>query len=72
MLRDAAGVRLMIHENWRWQPWYRVAHEMIARGDIGPPIGYGFRFRRRDGLGDGNRTQSRLISGKSLRGRSFR
>lgn len=49
---EAAGVRLMIHENWRWQPWYRVAHEMIARGDIGAPIGYGFRFRRRDGLGD--------------------
>ena len=49
---DAAGVRLMIHENWRWQPWYRVAHEMIARGDIGAPIGYGFRFRRRDGLGE--------------------
>lgn len=49
---EAAGVRLMIHENWRWQPWYRVAHEMITRGDIGAPIGYGFRFRRRDGLGD--------------------
>jgi D-apiose dehydrogenase len=49
---DAAGVRLMIHENWRWQPWYRVAHEMMARGDIGAPIGYGFRFRRRDGLGE--------------------
>ncbi len=49
---DAAGVRLMIHENWRWQPWYRVAHDMIARGDIGVPIGYGFRFRRRDGLGE--------------------
>ena len=29
---EAAGVRLMIHENWRWQPWYRVAHEMITRG----------------------------------------
>ena len=51
-IADAAGVRLMIHENWRWQPWYRVAHEMIARGDIGAPIDYGFRFRRRDGLGD--------------------
>ncbi len=42
----------MIHENWRWQPWYRVAHDMIARGDIGVPIGYGFRIRRRDGLGE--------------------
>ena len=20
----SAGVRLMIHENWRWQPWYRA------------------------------------------------
>jgi predicted dehydrogenase len=49
---EAAGVRLMIHENWRWQPWYRVVHEMIARGDIGTPIGYGFRLRRRDGVGD--------------------
>jgi predicted dehydrogenase len=49
---EAAGVRLMIHETWRWQPWYRVAQEMISRGDIGSPIGYGFRFRRRDGLGD--------------------
>ena len=49
---ESAGVPLMIHENWRWQPWYRAAREMIARGDIGAPIGYGFRFRRRDGLGD--------------------
>jgi predicted dehydrogenase len=49
---ESAGVRLMIHENWRWQPWYRRVHEMIARGDIGAPIVFGFRFRRRDGLGD--------------------
>ena len=49
---EEAGVRLMIHENWRWQPWYRQAQKMVARGDIGVPIGYGFRFRRRDGLGD--------------------
>jgi predicted dehydrogenase len=49
---ESAGVRLMIHENWRWQPWYRQVHEMIARGDIGRPIGYRIRFRRRDGLGE--------------------
>jgi predicted dehydrogenase len=49
---EEAGVRLMIHENWRWQPWFRQAQKMIARGDIGVPIGYGFRFRRGDGLGD--------------------
>jgi predicted dehydrogenase len=48
---ESARVRLMIHENWRWQAWYRVAHQMIARGDIGAPIGYGFRTRTRDGMG---------------------
>lgn len=49
---ESARVRLMIHENWRWQAWYRVAHQMIARGDIGAPIGYGFRTRTRDGMGE--------------------
>jgi D-apiose dehydrogenase len=41
-----------VHENWRWQAWFRMAHQMIARGDIGAPIGYGFRTRTRDGMGD--------------------
>ena len=49
---ESAGVRLMIHENWRWQAWFRKAHQMIARGDIGAPIGYGFRTRTRDGMGN--------------------
>ena len=49
---ESAGVPLMIHENWRWQAWHRVAHQMIARGDIGAPIGYGFRYRTYDGVGD--------------------
>ncbi len=46
------GVRFMIHDNWRWQPWYRAAHAMIARGDIGTPVGFGFRCRWKDGQGD--------------------
>ncbi len=45
-------VRLMIHDNWRWQPWYRAANRIIARGDIGTPLGYGFRCRWKDGGGD--------------------
>jgi D-apiose dehydrogenase len=48
----ANRVRLMIHDNWRWQPWYRAAQTMIARGDIGTPLGYGFRCRWKDGGGD--------------------
>lgn len=51
-IAEAAGVPLMIHENWRWQPWYRAAQQLIARGEIGPTIGYGFRTRTRDGMGD--------------------
>lgn len=49
---ELASVRFMVHENWRWQPWYRMTHHMISRGDIGTPIAYGFRSRAGDGAGD--------------------
>jgi predicted dehydrogenase len=29
------GVRLMINENWRWQPWYREIRRLIEQGTIG-------------------------------------
>lgn len=29
-------VRLMINENWRWQPWYRAIRQRIDAGAIGP------------------------------------
>jgi predicted dehydrogenase len=29
------GVRLMINENWRWQPWYREIKKLVERGTIG-------------------------------------
>ena len=45
------GSRLMIHENWRWQPWYRQVKERIAGGEIGEAITYRFRIRKRDGAG---------------------
>jgi predicted dehydrogenase len=35
---DAAGVRLMIHENWRFRPWYRALRAEIDAGSIGRPI----------------------------------
>ncbi len=35
---DAAGVRLMIHENWRYRPWYRAMRSEIESGAIGRPI----------------------------------
>jgi predicted dehydrogenase len=33
-----AGVRLMIHENWRFRPWYRAMRAEIVAGGIGRPI----------------------------------
>jgi D-apiose dehydrogenase len=51
-IAEAGGVPLMIHENWRWQPWYREAARRIAAGAIGNPVAYMFRTRRKDGLGE--------------------
>jgi len=35
--RDA-GVRLMVHENFRFRPWYRAAKAVLAEGRIGRPF----------------------------------
>jgi predicted dehydrogenase len=51
-LAEARAVRLMVHENWRWQPWYRKAKDIIDAGEIGEPISYAFRSRRKDGRGE--------------------
>jgi predicted dehydrogenase len=48
---EKSGVPVMIHENWRWQPWYREAYRRIEAGDIGMPVSYRFRHRQADGLG---------------------
>jgi D-apiose dehydrogenase len=32
---DEQGVRLMINENYRWQPWYRRAKELLDSGALG-------------------------------------
>jgi predicted dehydrogenase len=48
---QAAQAPLVIHENWRWQPWYREARRIMEAGGIGRPVSYLFRTRQRDGLG---------------------
>jgi D-apiose dehydrogenase len=35
---ERARVRLMIHENWRFRPWYRAMRGLIDSGAIGRPI----------------------------------
>lgn len=35
---ERAGVRVMIHENWRFRPWYRALKAEIEAGTVGRPI----------------------------------
>jgi predicted dehydrogenase len=44
------GARLMIHENWRWQPWYREMARLVAGGAVGDPFYLHLHHRHGDGL----------------------
>jgi D-apiose dehydrogenase len=36
LISEVSGrIRLMVHENWRFRPWYRQLREWIANGDLG-------------------------------------
>jgi D-apiose dehydrogenase len=50
---NAAGVRLMVHENFRFQPWYREIKKLLDENSIGQTIfsAY-FRMRTGDGWGE--------------------
>ena len=48
----AAGVRFMVHENWRWQPWYRKIKSIQQDGGIGEFTHLYFRMRMGDGWGE--------------------
>ncbi len=49
---SAAGVRLMVHENFRWQPWYRVIKQIQSDGVIGDFTHLVFSMRTGDGWGE--------------------
>lgn len=46
-----SSVRLMVHENWRWQPWYRKIREIQQSGAIGEFTHLHFLMRMGDGWG---------------------
>ncbi len=47
-----AGVRFMVHENWRFQPWHREIKRLLENGAIGEKIHtLNFRSRMGDGWG---------------------
>lgn len=48
-----AGVRFMVHENFRFQPWHREIKRQIAAGAIGDQLhSLNFRMRMGDGWGE--------------------
>jgi predicted dehydrogenase len=44
-----AGVRFMVHENWRWQPWYREIKRQLDAGALGELFSISVRMRMGDG-----------------------
>jgi predicted dehydrogenase len=50
-LAERARVPLIIHENFRWQPWYREARHLIDEGRLGTLHSVAFRLRPGDGQG---------------------
>ena len=53
LTRDAedAGATLVIHENFRFQPWYRAVKSALDEGHIGEVLQATFRLRPGDGQG---------------------
>ncbi|MEM8653180.1 MAG: Gfo/Idh/MocA family oxidoreductase [Pseudomonadota bacterium] len=48
---EAAGARLVVHENFRFQPWYRAIKAELEAGAIGEVLNATFRLRPGDGQG---------------------
>ena len=48
---EAAGARLVVHENFRFQPWYRTIKSELQAGTIGDALNATFRLRPGDGQG---------------------
>jgi len=50
-LAEQAGIDLIVHENFRFQPWYREIKRLIDEGVLGPLRTLTFRLRPGDGAG---------------------
>jgi predicted dehydrogenase len=50
-LAKANGIPLIVHENFRFQPWFRTIKSAIENGAIGDPLQATFRLRPGDGQG---------------------
>ena len=50
-IAEEAKVLLVVHENFRFQPWHRQIRAMVDQGDLGDVVQAGFRLRPGDGRG---------------------
>tara|TARA_B100000674_G_scaffold95608_1_gene68141 strand:+ start:778 stop:1806 length:1029 start_codon:yes stop_codon:yes gene_type:complete len=50
-LAEDAGVPLIVHENFRFQPWHRQARKILDEGTLGEVYQVSFRMRPGDGQG---------------------
>ena len=48
---EKARTLLVVHENFRWQPWYREARRLVDAGTLGKLHAIAFRLRPGDGQG---------------------
>ncbi len=51
LARDA-GIMLVVHENFRFQPWFREIKRLIDEGTLGEIFSASFRLRPGDGQGE--------------------
>ena len=51
-LAERAGIMLAVHENFRFQPWYREIHKLLSAGAVGQVYTISFRMRPGDGKGE--------------------
>lgn len=49
---ERAGVALIVHENFRFLPWFREAATLLDAGRLGAPHSVAFRLRSGDGQGE--------------------
>jgi predicted dehydrogenase len=48
---EQAGTTLIVHENFRFMPWFQEARSILDQGLLGRPLGVFFRLRPGDGQG---------------------
>ena len=52
-LAEESGVAVIVHENFRFQPWYAEIKRQLEAGALGAPYQVSFRLRPGDGQGAG-------------------